>query len=69
MKQKIVRFVSNFRHLNKKLKHETYPIPNINETLLKLEVFWYDTSLDLNMGYDHIQLTEDASNLCMIIKP
>ena len=29
---------------------------NINEMLLKLEVSQYDTSLDLNMGYYHIQL-------------
>ena len=42
---------------------------NINEMLLKLEVLQYTTSLDLNMGYYHIQLTEDASNLCTIIPP
>ena len=37
--------------------------------LLKLEVFQYDMSLDLNMVYDHIQLSENASNLCTIIIP
>ena len=37
--------------------------------LLKLEVFQYVTSLDLNMGYYHIQLSENASNLCTIILP
>ena len=42
-------------------------MPKINKILLKLEVFQYDTSLDLNMGYYHIQLTEDASNLCTIV--
>ena len=35
--------------------------------LLKLEVFQYDTSLDLDMGYYHIRLIEDTSNLCMVI--
>ena len=44
-------------------------MPNINEILLKLDGFQYTMSLDLNMGYDHIQLTEDASNLCRIIIP
>ena len=42
-------------------------MPNINEILLKLEVFQYATSLDLKMGYYHIQLIDNASNLCKII--
>ena len=42
-------------------------MPNINDMLLKLEVFHYATSLDLNMGYYHIRLSENASNLCTII--
>ena len=37
--------------------------------LLKLEVFQYDKSLDLNMGYYHIPLNKNASNLCTIILP
>ena len=44
-------------------------MPKINETLLKLEGFQYDTSLDLNKGYYHIQLIKNASNLCTIIIP
>ena len=32
-------------------------MPKINEILLKLEVFQYDTSLDLIMVYYHIQIT------------
>ena len=42
-------------------------MPNINEILFKLEVFHYAISLDFNMGYYNIQLTQDASDLCMII--
>ena len=41
----------------------------INENLLELEGFQYATSLDLNMGYYHIQLSENASKLCTIILP
>ena len=37
--------------------------------LLKLEVFKYATSLDLNMGYYHIQLSKNESKLCAIILP
>ena len=42
-------------------------MPKTNEILLKLEAFKYAMSLDLNMGYYHIQLGKNASNLCMII--
>ena len=42
-------------------------MPKINEILLKLEGFQYDTSLDLNMGYYYIRLRKNTSNLCSII--
>ena len=61
--------MSDIINLNKQLKHEPYIMPKINEVLLKLEGFKYDISLDLNMGYYHIWLSADASNLCMIILP
>ena len=41
----------------------------INEILLKLEGFQYAASLDLNMGYYHIRLSENISNLCTFIPP
>ena len=46
-----------------------YPIPKIQDLLLKLEGFSHASSLDLNMGYYHIKLTQDASKLCTIILP
>ena len=42
-------------------------MPKINEILLKSEGFQHATSLDLNMGYYHIRISENASNLCVII--
>ena len=44
-------------------------MPKINEMLLKLEGFKYAASLDLNMGYYHIRISKNASNLCTIILP
>ena len=41
-----VRFLSEFRNLNKQLKQKPYPMPKINEILLELEGFQYATSLD-----------------------
>ena len=37
--------------------------------LLKLEGFKYATSLDLNMGYYHIELSPDSRKLCTIVLP
>ena len=39
----------------------------MNDILLKLEGFQFATPLDLNMGYNHIQLSENASKICTII--
>ena len=44
-------------------------MPKINEMLLKLKYFQYATSLYLNIGYCHIRIIKNASNLCTIIIP
>ena len=47
-----VRFISDFRGLNKGIKRKPFPIPTIQSLLLKEK---YATSLDLNVGYYHIK--------------
>jgi Reverse transcriptase (RNA-dependent DNA polymerase) len=64
-----VRFISDFRQLNKRIKCKLFPIPKIQDLLLKLEGFQYATSLDLNMGYYHIELSPDSKRLCTIVLP
>ncbi len=64
-----VRFISDFRELNKRIKRKPYPLPNIQDLLLKLEGFQYATGLDLNMGYYHIKLSPASSQLCTIVFP
>ena len=64
-----VRFISDFRELNKRIKRKPYPIPKIQDMLLKMEGFQYATSLDLNMGYYHIELSPDSKRLCTIVLP
>ena len=34
-----IHFLSDFRNINKQLKRKPYPMPKINEMLLKLEAF------------------------------
>ena len=64
-----VRFISNFCKLNKHVKCKPFPIPYIQDLLLKLEGFQYATSLNLNMGYYHIELTPFSKSLCTIVMP
>ena len=64
-----VRFISDFRELNKRIKRKPFPIPRIQDLLLKLEGFKYATSLDLNMGYYHIELCPESKKLCTIVLP
>jgi hypothetical protein len=64
-----VRFINDFRELNKRILRKPYPIPNIQDMLLNLEGFQYATSLDLNMGYYHIELDPDSKKLCTLVFP
>ena len=66
-KTNCVRFLSDFRNLNMQFKRKPYPMPKIREMLLNLDGFQYTTSLNLNMGYYHIPLSNQDSNLCTII--
>lgn len=62
-----VRFLSDFRELNKRIKRKPYPLPKIQEMLLQLEGFQWATSLDLNMGYYHLELSPTSRRLCTIV--
>jgi hypothetical protein len=64
-----IRFISDFRKLNTFLKRKPFPIPKIQDMLLKLKGFTYASALDLNMGYYTIRLDPDAQKLCTIVLP
>ena len=68
-KDETVRFISNFRELNKWIQQKPFPIPKIQDLMLKLEGFQYGTSLDLNMGYYHIELSPNSKRQCTIVLP
>jgi hypothetical protein len=61
-----VRFISNFRELNERVQRNPFPIPKIQDLLLRLEGFTYGIFLDLNMGYYHIELDDAAKEMCTI---
>jgi hypothetical protein len=64
-----VRFISNFRELNKRIRRVPYPILHIQDMLINLEGFRHATSLDLNMGYYHLELSAKSQELCTIVLP
>ena len=64
-----LRSIADLRELNKRIKRKPFPIPKIQELLLKLENFTYGTSLDLNMGYYHILLTPGSARMCTVVFP
>jgi hypothetical protein len=68
-KNETVRFLSDFREVNKRLTRQPFPIPKINTVLQELEGFTFATALDLNMGYYTIRLDPDASRICTVIFP
>ena len=66
-KDSTVRFISDFRELNKCILRQPYHIPKIQDLLLRLEVFRYGTTIDLNMGYYHIELSAKSKELFTIV--
>ena len=66
-KEGTVRFISDFRKLNAKIKRKPYPIPRISDVLQQLEGFKYATTLDLNMGYYTVSITPGSRDLTTIV--
>ena len=64
-----IRFIADLRELNKRIKQKPFPIPKIQELLLKLEKFQYGTALGLKMGYYNIKISADSSKLCTVVFP
>ena len=66
-KDSTVRVNSDFRELNKRILRQPYLIPKIQDLLLRLEGFRYGTTLDLNMGYYHLELSAKSKELFTIV--
>jgi hypothetical protein len=61
-KNQTVRVITDFRGLNKCLKQNPFHMPKIPDIFQGMEKFRYATTIDLNMGYYSIPLSEKAKN-------
>ena len=50
-----------------KNQEKTVSLTKNSDTLQQLEGFQYATSLDMNIGYDHLKLTPEAFEMCNIV--
>ena len=68
-KDQRIRFVTDFRKLNKCLMRELYPLPVIQDVLYTLGAFSYATCIDLSMRYYSMSLSTAARKLCVTCLP
>ncbi|MGL4349372.1 MAG: reverse transcriptase domain-containing protein, partial [Plesiomonas shigelloides] len=64
-----VRWVTDFRGLNKHLKRQTYPIPRIQDLLENIGPYDWLSKLDLSMQFYTFELAEESRHLTTFATP
>ena len=64
-----VRFISDFRQLNKVIKRKVWQLPRIQDILKKRNGYKYFTKLDLSMFFYTFEMDESSKDLCAIVTP
>lgn len=64
-----VRFITDYRELNKRIRRKPWPMPHINDLLQDIGAYTYVSALDLSMGYYHFKLNEALSDMSTFMLP
>ena len=64
-----VRWITDFRGLNKSLHHKVYPLRKMSEIFQRHSGYQYFTKLDISMQYYTFVLDEPSHNLCTFATP
>ena len=64
-----VRWVSDFRELNKLIKRRPYPMPIIGDVMLNRAGYKWFTKIDVSMQFYCFELDDKSSKICTIVTP